>query len=62
MLLRDERRFRVADRNADLQADKREFSAFLHPEHHDYMKDIVVQVGEDVSDTRTHGAAVITGP
>lgn len=44
MMLRDERRFRVADTNGDLMADKQEFSAFLHPEHHDHMKDIVVQV------------------
>lgn len=44
MMLRDERRFRVADTNGDLMADKHEFSAFLHPEHHEYMKDIVVQV------------------
>ena len=44
MMLRDERRFRVADRNGDLIADKDEFTAFLHPEDHDHMKDIVVQV------------------
>lgn len=44
MMLRDERRFRVADRNGDLVADKQEFSAFLHPEEHEYMKDVVVQV------------------
>lgn len=44
MMSRDERRFRVADRNGDLIADKQEFTAFLHPEDHEHMKDIVVQV------------------
>lgn len=44
MATRDERRFRLADRNADLFADKQEFTAFLHPEDHEHMKDIVVQV------------------
>jgi len=45
MMARDERRFKVADRNGDLIADKQEFTAFLHPEDHEHMKDIVVQVG-----------------
>jgi len=44
MMLRDERRFRAADTNGDLIADKQEFTAFLHPEDHQHMKDIVVQV------------------
>ena len=44
MMARDERRFRVADRNGDLIADKQEFTAFLHPEDDERMKDIVVQV------------------
>lgn len=44
MMARDERRFKVADRNGDMIADKQEFTAFLHPEDHDHMKDIVVQV------------------
>lgn len=44
MMQRDERRFRVADRNGDLTADKEEFTAFLHPEEFNHMKDIVVQV------------------
>ncbi|KAM9845904.1 calumenin-A isoform 1-T2 [Aulostomus maculatus] len=43
MMARDERRFRVADQNGDLIADTQEFAAFLHPEDHEYMKDIVVQ-------------------
>lgn len=44
MMWRDERRFRAADTNGDMVADKAEFTAFLHPEDHDHMKDIVVQV------------------
>ncbi|XP_028305005.1 calumenin-A [Gouania willdenowi] len=43
MLARDERRFKVADTNGDMIADRREFTAFLHPEDHEYMKHIVVQ-------------------
>lgn len=44
MIIRDERRFRVADKNRDMVADKQEFTAFLHPEDQEHMKDIVVQV------------------
>ncbi|KAM9327372.1 calumenin-A isoform 1-T2 [Pholidichthys leucotaenia] len=43
MIARDERRFKVADTNKDMIADKQEFTAFLHPEEHEHMKDIVVQ-------------------
>lgn len=42
--MRDERRFKLADKDGDLTATKEEFTAFLHPEEYDYMKDIVVQV------------------
>ncbi|CAB1428530.1 unnamed protein product [Pleuronectes platessa] len=42
MLPRDERRFKTADLNGDLVADKEEFTAFLHPEEFEHMKDIVV--------------------
>lgn len=44
MLPRDERRFKTADLNGDLAADREEFTAFLHPEEFDHMKDIVVLV------------------
>lgn len=44
MLPRDERRFQTADLNGDLKADREEFTAFLHPEEFEHMKDIVVQV------------------
>lgn len=45
MLPRDERRFKTADLNHDLAADKEEFTAFLHPEEFEHMKDIVILVG-----------------
>lgn len=44
MLARDERRFKNADRDRDGIATHEEFTAFLHPEEFDYMKDVVVQV------------------
>jgi len=43
MLKRDERRFRMADRDGDLIATREEFTAFLHPEDYDHMKHIIVQ-------------------
>ncbi|XP_009280931.2 PREDICTED: calumenin [Aptenodytes forsteri] len=46
MMVRDERRFKMADKDGDLTATKEEFTAFLHPEEYDYMKDIVVQDGK----------------
>jgi hypothetical protein len=46
MMVRDERRFKMADKDGDLIATKEEFTAFLHPEEYEYMKDIVVQVGK----------------
>ncbi|TKS70039.1 Reticulocalbin-1 Precursor [Collichthys lucidus] len=42
MLPRDERRFKTADLNGDLAADREEFTSFLHPEEFEHMKDIVV--------------------
>ncbi|XP_036373722.1 calumenin [Megalops cyprinoides] len=49
MMSRDERRFKMADRDGDLIANKEEFTAFLHPEEYDYMKDIVVvETMEDI--------------
>ncbi|XP_072922980.1 calumenin-like isoform X1 [Hemitrygon akajei] len=49
MMARDERRFKKADQNGDLFATKEEFTAFLHPEEYDHMKDIVVlETMEDI--------------
>jgi len=42
MLKRDENRFKLADKEGDGHLNIEEFSAFLHPENHDYMKGIVV--------------------
>ncbi|KAK9975862.1 hypothetical protein ABG768_021093 [Culter alburnus] len=49
MMARDERRFKMADGNGDHIADKEEFTAFLHPEEYEHMKDIVVlETMEDI--------------
>ncbi|XP_078141043.1 reticulocalbin-3 isoform X2 [Centroberyx gerrardi] len=53
MLIRDERRFKMADRDGDGIATREEFTAFLHPEEFDYMKGIVVQ--ETVDDIDKNG-------
>ncbi|XP_078271704.1 reticulocalbin-1 [Rhinoraja longicauda] len=42
MLPRDERRFRAADMDGDMVATREEFTAFLHPEEFEHMKDIVI--------------------
>lgn len=44
MLPRDERRFKAADLNGDETATREEFTAFLHPEEFEHMKEIVVLV------------------
>lgn len=44
MLPRDERRFKAADLDGDLTATREEFTAFLHPEEFEHMKEIVVLV------------------
>ncbi|TRY59957.1 hypothetical protein DNTS_017615, partial [Danionella cerebrum] len=53
MLARDERRFKSADRDGDGIATREEFTAFLHPEEFDYMKDIVIQ--ETIEDIDKNG-------
>lgn len=42
MLKRDHRRWQVADQNKDNALNKEEFTAFLHPEESENMRDIVV--------------------
>lgn len=44
MHARDERRFKMADKDGDGIATREEFTAFLHPEEFDYMRKVVVQV------------------
>nr|XP_020649668.1 reticulocalbin-3 isoform X2 [Pogona vitticeps] len=53
MLARDERRFRAADKDGDMSATREEFTAFLHPEEFDYMKDVVVT--ETIEDIDKNG-------
>lgn len=53
MLRRDERRFKAADRDGDLIATRQEFTAFLHPEDYDHMKDIIIQVRPRLLSTPT---------
>ncbi|XP_008288435.1 reticulocalbin-3 isoform X3 [Stegastes partitus] len=53
MLTRDERRFKGADRDADGIATREEFTAFLHPEEYDHMRDVIVQeTMEDIDKNR----------
>ena len=42
MLSRDRRRWEKADVNKDNEITKEEYTAFLHPEEYDHMKDVVV--------------------
>lgn len=44
IVARDIRKFKQADQNGDGYLSKEEFAAFLHPEEHEHMKDIVVLV------------------
>ncbi|XP_014881002.1 calumenin-A-like isoform X2 [Poecilia latipinna] len=57
MMARDERRFKVANRDRDMSADRQEFMAFLHPENHEYMKQVVVQ--ETMEDIDKNGDGFI---
>ncbi|XP_030071711.1 calumenin isoform X1 [Microcaecilia unicolor] len=57
MMMRDERRFKMADKDGNHVASKEEFTAFLHPEEFDYMKDIVVL--ETMEDIDKNGDGVI---
>ncbi len=42
MLTRDKRRWAKADVDKDNKITKEEYTAFLHPEEYDHMKDVVV--------------------
>lgn len=39
----------MADQDNDMKANKEEFTAFLHPEEYDHMKDIVVLVRDTLT-------------
>ncbi|XP_072283072.1 reticulocalbin-3 isoform X2 [Pyxicephalus adspersus] len=57
MMKRDERRFKQADKDGDLIATREEFTAFLHPEEFDYMRDIVVT--ETIEDIDKNGDMLV---
>uniref|UniRef100_A0A8C4R1G7 Reticulocalbin-3 n=1 Tax=Eptatretus burgeri TaxID=7764 RepID=A0A8C4R1G7_EPTBU len=57
MMARDERRFKMADRDGDLRMTQEEFSAFLHPEEHSHMIDIVIT--ETIEDIDKNGDGAI---
>ncbi|XP_072348348.1 reticulocalbin-1-like isoform X1 [Scyliorhinus torazame] len=57
MLRRDERRFKMADKDGDLIATREEFTAFLHPEEFDYMKKLVVT--ETIEDIDKDGDGMV---
>ncbi|XP_061081309.1 reticulocalbin-3 [Conger conger] len=58
MVARDERRFKAADRNADGAATKEEMTAFLHPETHKHMQDVVVT--ETIEDIDQNGDGLLS--
>lgn len=43
LIRRDRRRWEKADINKDDKLNKEEYTAFLHPEEYEYMKDVVVE-------------------
>jgi len=43
MLTRDERRFKKADADSNERLSTQEFAAFLHPENHETMKNLVIE-------------------
>lgn len=49
MMRRDFRRWSRADQNNDGSLTKEEFTDFLHPEESKHMRDIIVDVGLNVS-------------
>ncbi|XP_078093363.1 reticulocalbin-1-like [Mustelus asterias] len=57
MYKRDERRFKMADRDGDLIATREEFTAFLHPEEFDFMKSVVIT--ETIEDIDKDGDGMV---
>ncbi|XP_039963712.1 calumenin-B [Bactrocera tryoni] len=58
LLKRDRRRWGVADKDLDDKLTREEFTAFLHPEDHPIMKDIVLM--ETIEDIDTDGDGKIS--
>uniref|UniRef100_A0A8C5QHE6 Reticulocalbin 3 n=1 Tax=Leptobrachium leishanense TaxID=445787 RepID=A0A8C5QHE6_9ANUR len=57
MMKRDERRFQHANKDGDMIATREEFTAFLHPEEFDYMKDVVIT--ETIEDMDKNGDGLV---
>ncbi|EDO32638.1 predicted protein [Nematostella vectensis] len=55
MIKRDRRRWEKADINRDDKLSKEEYTAFLHPEEYEYMKDVVVEETLDDIDKNKDG-------
>ena len=59
MLARDKRRWTKADIDKDNKITKEEYTAFLHPEEYDHMKDVVVDETLEDIDKDGDGAVSI---
>lgn len=59
MLKRDKRRWAMADVDKDNKITKEEYTAFLHPEEYDHMKDVVVDETLEDIDKDGDGAVSI---
>lgn len=57
-MLRDQKRWNVADVNKDGELDKEEYTCFMHPEDCAHMKDIVVE--ETIADIDKDGDGLIS--
>ena len=58
MLLRDDRRFKKADKDGNNALSAEEYAAFLHPENNPHMRDLVVE--ETLEDIDKNKDGVIT--
>ena len=58
MLTRDKGRWEKSDVNKDNKITKEEYTAFLHPEEYDHMKDVVVN--ETLQDIDKDGDGVVS--
>ena len=55
MFIREERRFKRADADNNKKLNDKEYYAFMHPENHPDMKDLVVEETLDDMDTNKDG-------
>lgn len=59
MMSRDERRWKMADTDGDNTLNKDEYACFMHPEHCDHMKDVIVTETVEDIDKNKDGAVDI---